>query len=139
MSRPTTPKPEPVMAALALCTLPLLGCSEYELHATLNSLNASLNSTGSAQASSDLQPYNQGSSVSEAQVHHLFHYVARGQSLGAMRSLLGTPAQISEWKEVYPIAHSSDGVDAGRRLVVLYRADRRTNYQTSEAYDWYLQ
>lgn len=124
-----------------LCAIGILlqGCSDADMRSTVVSMQQALSDTGTAQAGEELQPYNQGSAISSTTANYLLTEVARPQSFATMRKLLGTPARISEGREVFPIAGSSDGVDAGRRLVVLYQPDARTNYTTSAAYDWYIQ
>ena len=94
--------------------------------------------SGPEVATDYLQSYNQAGALPKKTVDYLLKEVGKPQSLEAMRSLLGSPARVSRGVETYDIAGSSDGVLAPRQLIVLYRLDPKTNYQTSQAYDWYV-
>jgi outer membrane protein assembly factor BamE (lipoprotein component of BamABCDE complex) len=94
-------------------------------------------SNGSARATSNRIYYNQGSSVTQAQVDQLRWYT-KDQPTSGMRRLLGSPAWIDDGgtTEVFPIVHERNQITAGNRLIVRYRRSAACNYNCYEAYDW---
>lgn len=124
------------ISRISLVAIALAGCSQSEMANSLQSLGRTF-SGSQVQANSRWQPYNQAGGVSRQQISQLRHY-AKGQSLGAMRSLIGTPNYISPDQEQFFIQRTGDGIHSQRRLTVLYRSSPDCNYQCSEAYDWYI-
>jgi outer membrane protein assembly factor BamE (lipoprotein component of BamABCDE complex) len=123
--------------ALFLCAIG--ACTPTE-QAQLTSQLTTWSSNGSARATNNRIYYNQGSSVTQAQVDQLRWYT-KNQPTSGMRRLLGTPAWIDDngETEVYPIVHERNQITAGNRLIVRYRRSENCDYQCYEAYEWRVQ
>jgi outer membrane protein assembly factor BamE (lipoprotein component of BamABCDE complex) len=123
----------PVLFAIGACT----PTEQAQLSRQLTTWS----SNGSARATSNRIYYNQGSSVTQAQVDRLRHYT-KDQPTSGMRKLLGSPAWIDDngETEVYPIANADrTPITAGNRLIVRYRRSAACNYNCYEAFDWRVQ
>lgn len=112
----------PKLVLLLLCSA-LAGCGS--ISAGLDQLGSS----GKVQASEELQPFNQGGTVTQKELAKL-NYYAKPQSRKAIYSLLGSPSYVSRDREVYTVEGSADQVTTGSTLTVLYD-------ENNQATDWY--
>lgn len=85
--------------------------------------------------SSERIDYNQGGAITQAKADRMSKF-RKPQSRKAILSMLGAPKWFDSGSDVYEIEGSSDGIRAGRRLVVTYDLDPNSGYTTSIATGW---
>lgn len=85
--------------------------------------------------SNERTEYNQAGSITQAQADRMSRY-KKPQSRKAMIALLGAPNWFDSDADVYRIEGSSDGGNAGRRLVVRYELDPESEFAIAIATGW---